>query len=174
MARRGRADPALEVELPITPMLDVAFQVLAFFIATYHPAQLEVQMDLSLPEAAQARAADPKDVKPESTTPGDLELPAEITVVVKAAREGKKRGDISQILVEERQSPTGTKISDVQALRKYLEQTRSGLANQNDIKIQAEGELQYLYVMKVVDTCTLAGFTNVAFGPPPDQTSEMP
>jgi biopolymer transport protein ExbD len=168
MARRRPADPAMEVELPITPMLDVAFQVLAFFIATYHPAQLEVQIDLTLPEAAQARAADQKDVKPDSSAPGDLELPAEITVVVKTSGGGTKEDGIGRIVVQERQSPMGTQVPDLGALRNYLEETRKGLANQNDIKIQAEGGLQYLYVMEVVDLCTLAGFTNVSFGPPAD------
>ena len=28
-----------EIEIPITPMLDMAFQLLTFFILTYHPAQ---------------------------------------------------------------------------------------------------------------------------------------
>ena len=38
-------------ELPITPMLDMAFQLLTFFIMTYRPSALEGHMDLTLPAA---------------------------------------------------------------------------------------------------------------------------
>ena len=73
---RGK-DRAIEPDLNqvITPMLDLAFQVLLFFIMTYHPSQLEEgQMDLSLPDAAQAQAAKPEQVDPARSMPGDLEL----------------------------------------------------------------------------------------------------
>src|SRR5258707_14454798 len=103
--RTRRGDPPLDVDLPITPMLDLAFQVLLFFILTYHPSQLEGQMDLNLPDAAQARVADPKDVRPDNSTPGNLELPSEITVIVKTHHDGTDQGAISQIAVQERESP---------------------------------------------------------------------
>ena len=32
----------------ITPMLDMAFQVLAFFIMTYHPSALEGHFDINM------------------------------------------------------------------------------------------------------------------------------
>src|SRR5262249_23145307 len=37
-----------EVELQITPMLDMAFQLLTFFIMTYHPAPSEGQFAMNL------------------------------------------------------------------------------------------------------------------------------
>ena len=174
MASARKATPALGVELPITPMLDFVFQLLAFFIATFQPAQLEVQMDLTLPEAAQARAADPKDVKPDLSMPGDLELPSEITVIVKTFHDGRpeNEGKVSQIVVQERQSPEGKEVKDRQALRRYLEEARAGLSNQSDIKVQAEGAIRYAHVMKIMDTCAQAGFTNIGFGPPPDQPAD--
>lgn len=54
-----------EVEVQITPMLDMAFQLLTFFILTYRPAPVEGQFSLSLlpaqPVASlDAPAADPK------------------------------------------------------------------------------------------------------------------
>ena len=172
MGRYRRAEPPLEVELPITPMLDLAFQVLLFFILTYHPSQLEGQMDLALPDAAQARALDLKDAKPESATPGSLELPSEITVIVRTHHDGGGEGRISQIVVQEKQSPQGKELASEDSLRKYLESARSGLLNQSDIKIQAESGLRYGHLMTVMDMCTLAGFTNVSFGPPPDTSTQ--
>jgi len=164
MAYKRPADPPLDVDLPITPMLDLAFQVLLFFILTYHPSQLEGQMEMTLPDAAKAQAANPKDAK--DSMPGDLELPAEITVVVKTQHDGTHDGGISQITVQE---PAGPKdVSDLKELRKYLSGIRKGLTNQDDIKLQADSSLRYAYVMEVMDTCTRAGFRNVGFGPPAD------
>src|SRR3954467_5101865 len=37
-----------EVEIPITPMLDMAFQLLTFFILTYRPAPTEGQFAMNL------------------------------------------------------------------------------------------------------------------------------
>ena len=37
-----------EVTLPITPMLDMSFQILSFFIMTYHPSALEGHIPGSL------------------------------------------------------------------------------------------------------------------------------
>src|SRR5438552_15981156 len=66
-ARRRRAVEAPEVVLPITPMLDMAFQLLFFFIAIYRPPTIrEVQMELSLlplerppAESQETKAAEP-------------------------------------------------------------------------------------------------------------------
>jgi biopolymer transport protein ExbD len=176
MAVRTKPDPPLDVDLPITPMLDLAFQVLLFFILTYHPSQFEGQMDLALPDIGQAKAASPKDAKPEQAGPGELELPSEITVFVKTEHGGSNDGDITQISVQERQGTKeipsqkeGTKpIPDLKALRSYLEKARGELSNQDDIKIQADSMLKYKFVMEVMDVCTQAGFRSVGFGPPPD------
>lgn len=40
----------VEPDLPITPMLDMSFQLLAFFIMTFHPAPTEAQIALALPQ----------------------------------------------------------------------------------------------------------------------------
>ena len=47
--RHGRTtDPGLEVNLPITPMLDMAFQLLFFFIMNFNPADLDPPSDLTV------------------------------------------------------------------------------------------------------------------------------
>jgi biopolymer transport protein ExbD len=169
MPVRRNIDAPLEVDVPITPMLDLAFQVLLFFILTYHPSQLEGQMDMTLPDAAQAQAATLQDARPDLSMQGDLELPAEITVLVKT-QPGTSGGAISRISIQERQ---GTKdVSAQEELRKYLEETRKGLSNQNDIKVQADSELKYESVMEIMDVCTRAGFRNVSLGPPADLIPE--
>ena len=52
--RELKADKGVEIDLPIVPFLDMSFQILFFFIMSYHPSALEGQMDLSLPAAGDA------------------------------------------------------------------------------------------------------------------------
>jgi biopolymer transport protein ExbD len=50
MARSRRVKTEeVEPDLPITPMLDMSFQLLAFFIMTFKPAPTEAQMAMTLP-----------------------------------------------------------------------------------------------------------------------------
>ncbi len=157
MAIERRSETSVDVEINkvITPMLDMAFQMFAFFIITYHPSQLEGQLLLNLPDAAQAKAAKPEDARPDQS----------------------QDGSISHISVQERlgtkdvikQDQGSKEVPNLDALRKYLQSVRGSLSNQNDIKIEAESGLRYEYVMEIMDMCTRAGFKNVGFAPPPDR-----
>ena len=49
MRRARKQRPQSEVELNVASMLDMAFQLLAFFILTFRPAPLEGQISLRLP-----------------------------------------------------------------------------------------------------------------------------
>jgi len=63
MTTRRKTEAGPEPTLPVTPMLDMAFQLLAFFVMTYHPSDLEGQMDLSLPSENITQAKKAEDVK---------------------------------------------------------------------------------------------------------------
>jgi biopolymer transport protein ExbD len=66
MPRRRQAS---DIEVPLTPMLDVAFQLLTFFILTFKPAPLELQFDLNLlPTTPQAQ---PEPEPPPEDSPSD-------------------------------------------------------------------------------------------------------
>src|SRR5260370_9805640 len=176
--RRSEASMDVEINKVITPMLDMAFQIFAFFLVIYHPSQLEGQMLLNLPDAAEAKAAKPEDARPDQSMTGELELPAEISVIAKTKRpDGTQDGSITQISVQERlgtkdvisQEQGSTEVPNLDPLRKHLQSVRDSLSNQNDIKIEAESGLRYEYVMQIMDMCTHAGFKNVGFAPPPDR-----
>lgn len=64
MSKHKNEEPSPEVILPITPMLDMAFQLLTFFIFTYNPSGLEGQFDLSLPSDNEAAAKETKTPPP--------------------------------------------------------------------------------------------------------------
>ena len=53
MARKKKRTEE-SIEIPITPMLDMAFQLLTFFILTYHPMPSEGQFVMNLMPAAPA------------------------------------------------------------------------------------------------------------------------
>ena len=48
--RHGQSTESVEPDLPITPMLDMSFQLLAFFILTFKPAPTEAQIAMELPK----------------------------------------------------------------------------------------------------------------------------
>ncbi len=47
--RPGRLEMTEEVQFPVTPMLDMAFQLLAFFVLTFQAPMAETHLDLTLP-----------------------------------------------------------------------------------------------------------------------------
>jgi biopolymer transport protein ExbD len=164
MAYKPRREPVLDVELPITPMLDLAFQVLLFFILTYHPSQLEGQLELVLPDAAEGKAVTAVETSP-SMEPTEPQLPAEVAVVVRTHHDGDNIGSISQISVE---SPQSTRDVERRDLRTFLQKLRPGLTNQTDVKVQGESALKTAFLIEIMDECMRAGFKNVSFGKPPD------
>ena len=168
--RRVIENTPVDVDIPITPMLDLAFQVLLFFILTYHPSTMEGQVEMSLPDLAQAKAAKPENIKPKDSATGPLELPAEVTVMLYVRRNGPRDGSLGRIVVQEKQG--NKEITDTKALEKYLEHIRPNLANTHDVKLAGDSDLKNGVTMEIMDVCTRAGFTNIALGRPIDQAGE--
>ena len=52
--RKKRTGLPEDVPFPVTPFLDMAFQLLAFFILTFRPPSNETRLDLYLPTASAA------------------------------------------------------------------------------------------------------------------------
>jgi biopolymer transport protein ExbD len=166
MARRFREQEDTEVVLPITPMLDMAFQLLAFFIFTYHPSDLEGQMELNLPEKTEAigDANNPNMVasdKPDE----EPKLEAELTIIIRTQHDGRLDGDISQIIV--REGPDES-VVELENLQKLLVKKREGLNNKEGIKLLPDGRLKWAKTVEVMDICRKAGFKDVGFAAPPD------
>jgi biopolymer transport protein ExbD len=170
MARRHASGNAqAEIELPITPMLDMSFQLLAFFIFTFHPAAtIEGQMDFSLPATGDARAKQPDQVDMDRPSDTELSPKGALTVTIKT-HPTNKNGEISHINV---QMPNGGRelpFNTPEEMAKYLETVRDSLENKNDIQIQADSGLKYSKVIRVIDLCRAAKFEGIGFAPPPDQ-----
>jgi biopolymer transport protein ExbD len=171
MPRHRKSEAAPEVELPITPMLDMTFQLLTFFIFTYKPSALEAQMDFTLPATGEAKAKNPDDVDPNRPSDADLAPKSQLTITVKTQQGGGK-GGISQIVVR---SPSGERTFFTPGeLGEYLKSVRPDLQNKDDVQIECESKLKYAEVIRVVDTCRSAKFMGVGFSPPPDLNTSGP
>jgi len=173
MSVRGKSDAGSKVSLPITPMLDMTFQLLFFFIVNFHPADLEGEMNMALPVDAEKQAKDEKDVKKDSKADKDPEpeFPSDLTVKVRTVTDGVNDGEISDIFVrniEGKEDPVGNGAVAIAGLKRYLAAKRETLTNKDAVKVQGDGKLKVRNVMKVMDACRQCGFTNVSFVPPED------
>ncbi len=166
MTTKRKPDADIEPNLPVTPMLDMAFQLLAFFVMTYHPSDLEGQMDLSLPSENITQAKKQEDVQtnaaPDPNKP--LELPANVTVIVRTQMDGVNDGRISALTLQDDAGPHA--VDTLDKLVAELKDRSKTVENKENIKIQADGKLKWEEVVKVMDVCQQAGFKNISFVPP--------
>ncbi|MHB1425705.1 MAG: ExbD/TolR family protein [Gemmataceae bacterium] len=167
MTTRRKSDKGPEPTLPVTPMLDMAFQLLAFFVMTYHPSDLEGQMELSLPSEAISQAQSAEDVKSDAAPDKnqDLKLAANVTVIVRTQRDNVNMGDISGIALQD--DAGTTPVDSLDKLLAELKARRATVENKENIKIQADSKMKWEKVINVMDVCQQAGFKNISFVPPP-------
>jgi biopolymer transport protein ExbD len=176
-----RRSPAIgtEVTLPITPMLDMSFQLLFFFISTFKlPTGMEGSLDLNLPSDAQAKAEDALNVdphKPSEDAPPDLKADINITVQTATQNTGSDES-ISFITIEEEAGKTqlspsekgySTHLDELTDKLKEIAQKKTG-ADSPTVKIEGDSRLKWRDVVRVMDACRNAGLPNISFAQPPD------
>ncbi len=167
MTIRRKTEAGPEPNLPVTPMLDMAFQLLAFFVMTYHPSDLEGQMELSLPSESITKADAPDEVNPKAAADKQtLELPANLTVIVRTQRDNVNNGLVSDVSLQD-DAGAHQLGGNLDKLREELKARRASVENKENIKIQADGKLKWEEVINVMDVCKQAGFANISFVPPP-------
>jgi biopolymer transport protein ExbD len=177
---KGRTqDAPTEVTLPITPMLDMAFQLMFFFLATFNPVTAkEGQLDLSLPAKSDTAAKSPDQVSPMSEAhKEDIDDQANLTVALRGQRDPRLRGQVSSVTLTTNAGPeelSGTPERREKLLLSKLEAAKPGAAGDGDkkkggstVRIEAESDLRWSEVVKVMDISYKAGF-QVSFAKPPD------
>jgi len=166
-----------EVSLPITPMLDMAFQLMFFFLATFNPTahKKEGQMDLSLPSKSDAAAstADKQDPRAESHKE-EIDIPSKITISMRSHKDGRARGKLSALTVQTdttRRSVDGNEDQRQAALLKILEDNKP--KDQGDkkkpisVKLESDKDMLWQEIVKIMDVCYKAGY-QVSFVKPLD------
>jgi biopolymer transport protein ExbD len=129
-----------EIEIPITPMLDMAFQLLTFFILTYRPAPSEGQFSMNL-LPAQAATEITKEQPKEQATSVDAELRTLKTVL--RADEGGKLGEITL---------ADKPVPGMDELKKELEGfVNDPLVSFDQALIKVDPQLRYYELIRVVD-----------------------
>ena len=144
--RKGRkADAPEEVELNMAAMLDMAFQLLAFFILTFRPSPIESQISLRMPNAATTASAGQSNDSPTQEAPG-----LTLTVSVHAT----DTGEIAGIEIGSRTLGTSDGVAEtINALRSTLKASLTE-AEFEAIALQVSDDLNYERMMQVLDVCS--------------------
>jgi biopolymer transport protein ExbD len=147
----------VEPDLPITPMLDMCFQLMAFFIFTFRPAPTEGQIAMSLPNQEGGADAIPSitDVKPEV-----------FIVRVEAAA----NGTIAKISLTKKDDVDTRAIdlgADIKAYQKELKARYDAIAgaeakSKAKVTLEIQENLLQEYVVQLLDHGIRSGFSNVA------------
>jgi biopolymer transport protein ExbD len=153
MTRKRPKVPPVEPDLPITPMLDMSFQLMAFFLLTFRPMPLEAQIALALPK---------EEGGPSQTAPSiDPTADEELIVQVYAA----DNGSIAEITAAPR---TGSFSlgQDTSALFKYLQDKAKAARLEKKppakLRLEIAERLSYQYVVKLIDEARRAGFDRIS------------
>jgi biopolymer transport protein ExbD len=187
---RHSAQSSPDLGLIITPMLDMAFQLLAFFIMTYHPPAREAMLDGTLLPATQLGS--PAKGKDDNVTQPDPAVRLGIHVIVRAVPAKKAKGEPLQpgqpreILLKRPKDAILLRIAELnkpgarptdppadlaaalKALAEELARSR-GHPDEKDlpINIQADRSLRYGYFIAIQDVAKAAGFKSIGFTVPP-------
>lgn len=89
MRRRYRDKYHTEVDLPITPMLDMAFQLLTFFIISYHPSAMEGQFNINIMATEQTAGDQQSPTAPASPRVTSQVTPPPVTIIARAGDKGR-------------------------------------------------------------------------------------
>jgi len=169
----------LNLSLIITPFLDFAFQLLAFFIMTYNPSALEGHIDGTLVPGEIATQTD-KPVQTDLPPDSDPELSEAVHIKIKAVPKGMDEGtrvdgQPSRIEMVRPPNPEAKIISDSNVpldeglqlldneLRRILKEPG---AIKSKIKLEGDADLKHLYMMRVYDVCRHAGYKSISFVAP--------
>jgi len=155
----------------ITPFLDMAFQLLAFFIMTYNPSAFEGHIQGSL-----APKGDNIIVEwPEGDEPNGPKLEATTFIIVHSVQpgqiEGRKHdGEPSRILMKRMEDGAAITIADAETsfdegLAKLERELRTAAkaGAGGKVHIESDGNLKHQYLMRVYDVCRSAGGGDVTF-----------
>ena len=152
-SRRRRRSAPTEPDLPITPMLDMSFQLMAFFILTYRPAPTEAQLGLLLPPPDGGGAAVP--------TPSLSTEDEELIVQVYAAANGA----IGDIVAAPKTGnvPLGPDTAKLFAyLKDKAAAAKAAGTAAPKLKFELGEQLNYQYVIKLLDEANRAGYDRIS------------
>jgi biopolymer transport protein ExbD len=157
-SRRYRPVPPEEVSFPVAPMLDMAFQLLAFFILTFKAPSAETHLDLDLPATPAALPGAPEGKarpRPSRTVDTDLEN----DLMVRA--EADDLGDLKALRLGEATLPDLPTLGN--RLRRYAQLLEGRPLR---VRLVADDRLSYEPAAQIIATCSAAGVTAIRLAQP--------
>ncbi len=176
MPRPRRAPPPAPAETPMTPMIDIVFQLLIFFMLSMHFKDVEGKLLSQLPRHG---------VRPEETPPV---VPLEVRIVLcaggdpRAHAADKKRhqgeakaGDPCRVRVEgfdlgevrRTEGADDRRGANRAVYRAVGAKVRELLPPGAAVVIDADGEVPYEHVVGAVNACKEAGVERIEFAASP-------
>ena len=156
--RRYRPGPPDEGFFPVAPMLDMAFQLLAFFVLTFRPPTAETHIDLHLPASPVALPSSSMgQARPKASRTIDADL--ENDLIVRA--EADDLGDLKSLRLGDAPVPDVNALSD--RLRRY-----NGLLGSRPLRVRllADDRLRYEPAARIIGACSSAGVSAVSLAQP--------
>lgn len=157
MSRRRRSKAPAEVQINLAAMLDMAFQLLAFFILTFRPAPIEGHFQLHMPPPT-VPLADPNNVAPpdDSAPPGVGVDASAFVETLDLYVTADDLGQVTSITVGRQPVVSGRLTTAAsQQLNTNLRNVFSIQSVPFDrIQLHVDRRLHYDELMKVIDICT--------------------
>lgn len=141
----------------ITPFLDMAFQILTFFVFTYNPTAMEGQFTIAL--AAGESAGEKKPASPQ-VAPVETKAKPQITVIAYARPDGKLdgleivHGAGERIVVKPRAAETDQPPEYfINALHKTLIELKKKYTTEDRIIVRGTLRMPWGLAMQLMDAC---------------------
>ena len=148
----------MDIAVPIVPMLDMSFQLLAFFILTFKPMPTEGQLSINLPKL------DASTEPPPMVDPIDEQKKDDYTITLNSSADG----GVANISMK---GPTGASpdIKNTAELLYQLEKITPPAGRKREegisITIEADDNLTYARLIEVMNMCKRAGYETVNLMP---------
>lgn len=155
---RYLSGPPDEVMFPVTPMLDMAFQLLAFFVLTFQAPSSETHLDLDLPATPAALPSGAKgEARPAPLDRVDSDLENDLWVRV----ESDELGDLKSLRLGESVLPDIDTLGE--RLRRYAEVLDGKPLR---VRLVADDSLRYEEAAQVMAACNAAGVSAIRLTSP--------
>jgi len=158
---RGTTGEA-KVEIQMTPMLDMIFQLLIFFILTFKPVLDEGQFGVNMSSLPGGTAALPTKIpgmgEEVAGQPREIQFIPPLRVRLVAAPDGNLTA--GGIILGDRSLPSADSL--LFELRDMVQ----GVPDEFEVVIEADSNLQIQYVVQAVNAISHAGVKKINFGVP--------
>lgn len=159
--RKKKREKQLETDINrvVTPMLDMTFQILFYFVINFKPPIAEGQIDLNLPPEALGA--------PDTTTIDSDDKADEYRITVYSQSGGIDFMTFKVKTFEPEELPEKNMLGSLQAKLKSIPKPAPNKGKPPVIKIECDKNLKYSELMELMNICREEGFKDVGIMPRP-------